>query len=113
MAELTVEDMRMRKLFEAAHRDPRLKKQLLHSPMEVAAEWQVELSEQDAEQFLKLGKFLQVAEEFKSGTLYPVSDPRITYPMTVWRHEAMVDIIEKWRLVFYPAPVFRRFREFG
>ena len=113
MAEMTAEDKRMLELFEAAHRDPRLKKQLLTRPMEVAEQWQIELGEQDAEQFVRLGEFLQVAEKFKSRSLYPVCDPRVCYPITVWRHEAVIDIIERWRLVFYPAPFFRRFRHLG
>lgn len=79
-------------LFEAANRDPALKKRLLANPKAVAGEWKVELSDQDVEQLTKLGVIVELADDVKFGRLYPKIGP-IFYPISVWKVREVVDII--------------------
>jgi hypothetical protein len=109
MKQVRESDPRMEELFERAHRDPQLKKKLLADPVAVAKEWKVELGEREVEQLKKLNTFLEVAEEISLGSLYPPCNPLVCYPVSVWRNQAVVDlvsILEKWRWIFYPPPDF-------
>jgi len=102
---MSQEEARMEELFEAAHRDDNLKAKLLRDPTAVAKDWGVKFGDREIEQLQKLGAFMEVAEDFKRGTLFRRCDPRVCYPITVWRDQVMIDIsqvIEKWKWVYYP-----------
>lgn len=115
MPELPREDLQMRRMFEDAHRDPELKRKLLLEPQEVAQKYDVELGELEVEQLKQIGTFVQVADDILHGSLYPVCDPRVCYPVTVWRNQTIIDLIRKWRIFYppyYPAPDFDLRRRF-
>ena len=79
-------------LFEAANRDPALKRRLLANPKVVAEEWKVELNDQELEQLTKLGVLVELADDVKFGRLYPKPGP-IFYPISVWKVREVADII--------------------
>jgi len=99
-------------LFEAANRDPELKKALLADPKQVAEKWNVKFTDQEVEQLTKLGVIAELADDVKFGHLYHKVDPRIFYPISVWKVKEVVDIIGHlipW--IGYPAPEqFTQFR---
>jgi hypothetical protein len=82
---------RFEQLFEAANRDPDLKKKLLANPHEVAEQWNVKFSEHDVEQLTKLNAVVELANDVQYGRLYPKPGP-IGYPIDIWRIRAVSDI---------------------
>jgi hypothetical protein len=80
-------------LFEAANRDPELKKALLADPKQVAEKWNVKFTDQEVDQLTKLGVIAELADDVKFGRLYQRVDPRIFYPVSVWKVREVVDII--------------------
>jgi hypothetical protein len=105
-------DEKMTNLFEQAYSNPELKRRLLHDPREVAAEFKVEFKADEIEQLQKLGGLMDLADEIKTGRLYP--RPPIFYPMHVWQIQELLDIFT--RLLpgsFGPGPIFYPAQEFG
>ncbi len=101
-------DKNLEALFEAANRDPALKRRLLANPKKVAEEWKVNLSDQDIEQLTKLGVIAELADDVKFGRLYPKPGP-IFYPISVWKVREVVDIIGNlFPHVSYRGPVSYR-----
>lgn len=115
--ELGKDDVQLQKLFQAAHRDRSLKLKLLAEPKEVAAAWGVELGDREAQRLGALGAFVQLADEAKFGRLYPICDPRICYPSTVWLFEEVKTLVGSlisdglaiidWEHIYYPPPALR------
>ena len=62
-------------LFEAANRDPALKRRLLANPRGVAEEWKASLSAEDEAQLVKLGVIAELADEVRFGRLYRKPGP--------------------------------------
>jgi hypothetical protein len=101
-------EMKFKELFEEAHRDPVLKMKLLNHPEAVAKEWGVNLGEREIGRLKKVGAFLELSNELKSGRVFRCN-PQVCYPVTVWfRNEAIsllreYVIILKKDCIFYPA----------
>lgn len=104
-------DDKMTNLFEQAYSNPELKRRLLHDPRAVAAEYKVEFNSDEIEQLQKLGGLMDLADEIKTGRLYP--RPPIFYPMHVWQIQELLEIFTRLLPgsigpgpIFYPAPDF-------
>lgn len=108
-----LEDKRV-ELFEKAHRDPELKKQLIRDPRVVGEKFGVRFGDDEVLQLQKLGAIAELAEEIKFGRLYP--RPPIFYPINVWQINDLLDIFTHLipgnitypgpGPIFYPAPDF-------
>ena len=102
-------------LFEQVHRDPELKRRLLHDPAALAKERALEFSPEEIDHLKKLGGLMDLAEDINFGRLYP--RPPIFYPIQMLQVEELLKIITQLLPgtlgpgpVFYPAGpwVFRR-----
>jgi len=82
-------------LFEAANRDPTLKKKLLQNPQAVAEEFGVKFTGPEVDQLKKLGAIVELAEDIKFGRLYPGIPPHVGYPVTVWKARELAGIIRQ------------------
>lgn len=107
-------------MFEAAHRDPQLKKRLLVEPENVAKEWSVTLNKEEVARLQQLGAFIEMMDEVQHGSLYERCDPRVCYPVTVWQRQRVFELLRDYRYIldwknpiFYPAPDFSRISELG
>ncbi|HVN55705.1 MAG TPA: hypothetical protein VMT46_15330 [Anaerolineaceae bacterium] len=101
----TPSEANLEALFEAANRDPALKKRLLANPRQVAEEYKVKLEDEDVEQLTKLGALVELADDVRFGRLYQLVDPRIFYPVSVWRvHEVVSIFRDLIPHIGYPAP---------
>jgi len=92
-------------LFEQAHRDPELKRELLRDPARVAEKFGVKLEEEEVLQLKKLGALSELAEEIKFGRLYP--RPPIFYPINIWEINELVNIFTHLipgDTITYPGP---------
>lgn len=114
MANQNAREVRMEELFDAAHKDPHLRMKLLENPKQVAKEWGVVLEDREVSRLLKVGAFLELANEAQSGKLFRC-DPRVCYPATVWQKHSLLELIKdlvidvriRWKdEIFYPAPDF-------
>ncbi len=99
-------------MFEAAHNDPQLKKQLLSDPQRVAKEWGVKLDKVEISRLRQLGSFIDMVDEVQHGSLYAKCDPRVCYPVTVWQRQKIFELIRDFKYIidwknpiFYPAPI--------
>jgi len=98
-------DENLTKLFEQAHRDPELKRELLRNPQAVAEKFGVKFNEDEVAQLQKLGSLSELAEDIKYGRLYP--RPPIFYPIHVWQINELLDIFSHLIPgggVTYPGP---------
>jgi len=106
-------DKKLADLFEQAHRDPELKRELLRNPRAVAEKFNVKLDDEEVQNLQKLGALTELADDIKLGRLYP--RPPIYYPIHIWQIKELVDIfshlisaetITPSGPIFYPAPDF-------
>ena len=101
-------DDKMTGLFEQANGDADLKRELLHDPLAVAEKFGVEFKEIEIEHLKKLGALMDLADEIKTGRLYP--RPPIFYPMHIWQIQEILEIFSRIMPgtigpgpIFYPA----------
>jgi hypothetical protein len=101
----------VKELFEAAHRDPQLKKRLLAEPEAVAKEFGAKLDDAEVVRLKQLGAFSDMVDELQHGTLYETCDPRVCYPVTVWQKQKFAELMRDYRYIpreldpiYYPAP---------
>ncbi len=97
----------MTALFEQAYKDPVLKRKLLHEPRAVAEKFKVEFKPDEIEHLQKLGALMDLADEIKTGRLYP--RPPIFYPMHVFQIQEILEIVA--RIIpggFHPGPISYR-----
>ncbi len=111
---------RLAELFERAHRDPALKRELFSEPRAVGERFGIKFNDEEVQQFQKLGALSELAEEIKYGRLYP--RPPIFYPIHVWEISELLDIFTRLipgnivtypGPIFYPAPEFRKMSGFA
>lgn len=98
-------DDELTELFEQAHRNPELKRELLRNPEAVAERFGVKLKDEEVQQLQKLGTLSELAEEIKYGRLFP--RPPIFYPIDVWRINELLNIFSHLipgDIITYPGP---------
>lgn len=107
-------DDKRTELFEMAHRDPSLKKELIRDPRAVADRFGVKFSDQEIQELQKLSVVSELVQEVKYGRLFP--RPPIFYPVRVWQINDLLDIFTQLipsdfvgtigpGPVFYPADI--------
>lgn len=92
---LSANTSRLEDLFNAAHKNPELKLQLLTHPAEVAEQWGIKLEEQDAERLTKLGIFAELAREARVGSLFRAGDPRVWYASQFWLQQEVIELLRE------------------
>jgi hypothetical protein len=95
----------MQEMFEAAHKDPQLKRRLLANPKAVAKEWDVELGDREVERLTKLGAFTELCHEARFGRLFRACDPTVCYPSTLWLHTELVELVRDITIFYPPEPI--------
>jgi hypothetical protein len=99
---------KMESLFEQANSNPELKRELMHDPGAVAEKFGVDFKDDEIEHLKKLGALMDLADEIKTGRLYP--RPPSFYPMHLWQIEEILEIFTHIMPgsigpgpIFYPA----------
>jgi hypothetical protein len=88
----------LKELFEAAHKDPALKMKLLAHPEEAAKERGVVLGDREIERLKKVGVFLELSNEIKSGRVFQCN-PQVCYPTTLWFRNEVVELIKEYMIL--------------
>lgn len=107
---------RLAELFEQAHRDPALKRELLRDPRAVADKFDVKFDDDEVQQLQNLGALSELADEIKFGRLYP--RPPIFYPIHIWEIKELLEIFSRLipgNIITYPGPgpIFYPASKFG
>jgi len=89
-------EYRLEDLFNAAHKDPDLKQQLLANPAQVAKQWDVTLHQRDVERLTKLGAFAELAREARLGSLFRTGDPQVWYASQFWLQQEVIDMLREF-----------------
>ena len=97
------DEISVKRLFEAAHKDPVLRRRLLLEPRTVSKEWGVELDERAVERLTKLGAFVELAEEVAQGSVFSC-DPTVCYPVRLWHRNAAAQLVRS--VIRIPDPIF-------
>lgn len=102
-------------LFEKAHQDPELKRELLQNPEAVGERFGVKFSDDEVQQLKKLGALSDLAQEIKYGRLFPPTP--IFYPIDIWRVNELLEIFAHLipGTITYPGPgpIFYPAQPFG
>jgi len=104
-------EIKMKELFEAAHKDRNLRQQLLEDPASVAKKWNVKLESREVERLRKVGAFAELANEAKYGRVF-YCNPQVCYPATVWLRQELIELLRDFIVlppgggVTYPGPIY-------
>ena len=101
------DELALKKLIEAADKDPELRARLCKEPELMAKELGIKLGTAEVQQLERIGALMQLVDEFKQARVV-VDDSPIFYPIDVWWKRTIFDHIIRYRPIYYPLfyPIF-------
>lgn len=94
------EEAAIKKLMEAADKDPELRAKLLKEPQAVGKQWAVSFTEAEVTQLKIVGRLTELVAEFTAGRV--IGPGPITYPIDIWWKGALSEHILHYRPIYYP-----------
>ena len=107
-------EIAIKRLMEAADKDPKLRAEFLKAPKEFAARQGITLQHEEVEQLTRVGELVRVIDQFTAGRINGPGP--IFYPVDVWWKAVLADHVLNYQPLFhklfpprgYPiGPVFR------
>ncbi len=90
----------VKKLMEAADKDPALKAKLFKDPQAVAKQYDFSFTEAEVSQLKKVARLTDLIDDYTAGRI--VGPGPVFYPLDIWWKGALRDHILRYRPIYYP-----------